>query len=246
MFTDCPECRRQFHIRADQIAAAAGEVRCGFCGRQFNALQRLRDAPLSAEAAAPAPLPDPQFDIAPPVRGRPARSAPVPPELLPEPAPERSSRNPGWSAAALLLVLIAGMQLAWFHRDTLIGRFPDLRPWTERLCGRIGCEVLEFRDLSAMELVNRDVRVHPLYENSLLVNATIRNAAARTQRWPRVQLVLYDTEGRAIAQRNFTPGEYLGAAADTGPGMPPRSSAHLVLEIAGATDGAVSFEFGFL
>jgi len=256
MFTDCPECSRQFRIRADQLAAAAGEVRCGFCGRQFNAIGRLRDAPLSTPAVVPAPLPDPEFEIAvpasapapvpPPVRARPARPAPVPPELLPEPEPAAVPRRGAWRIAALLLVLLAAAQVAWFQRDVVIGRFPELRPWAERLCGRLGCELVEFRDLSAIELVNRDVRLHPLYENSLLVNATIRNVATQAQPWPRVQLVLFNTEGRAIGRRDFAPREYLDPGVDTRSGMAAESSAHFVLEITGPTNGAVSFEFGFL
>lgn len=250
MFTDCPECRRQFRIRADQISAAGGEVRCGFCGQQFNAVARLRDAPLPVQAPAPAPLPDPEFELPPPspppARARTARRAAMPPELEPETTFAKPPRAGLWSAAALLLVLAAAAQLAWFHRDLLMIRLPALRPWVEELCARAGCEVVEFRDLAAIELVNRDVRVHPLYEGALLVNATIRNAAPQAQPWPRVQLVLFDTDGRALAERSFEPGEYLDAAVDRRVGMPPESSTHLVLEIAGATDGAVSFEFGFL
>ncbi|HEY7840125.1 MAG TPA: zinc-ribbon and DUF3426 domain-containing protein [Gammaproteobacteria bacterium] len=249
MFTDCPDCRRQFRIRADQISAAGGEVRCGFCGRQFNAVGRLRDAPLPAPA--PAPLPDPEFELPPapppPVRAHTARRAvAIPAELQPETDSPTPPRSGIWSAAALLLVLVAATQLAWFHRDILLLRFPALRPWVDELCARTGCEVVEFRDLAAIGLVNRDVRVHPLYEGALLVNATIRNAAPRAQPWPRVQLVLFDTDGRALAQRSFGPDEYLDAGVDRRAGMPPESSAHLVLELAGAMDGAVSFEFGFL
>jgi predicted Zn finger-like uncharacterized protein len=248
MFTDCPDCGRQFRVRADQISAASGEVRCGFCGRQFNVLNRLRDAPLAAVPEPVAALPDPEFDIPPPApaRPRPTRPPVVPPELAPEPVPHRPPGHAAWRAAALLLVLAAAVQIAWFQRDLLIGRYPELRPWVERLCGRIGCEVLEFRDLSAIQLVNRDVRLHPLYEDSLLVNATIRNGAAKAQAWPFVQLVLFDTNGRPIAQRSFAPHEYLDASIDARLGMQPQSSAHFVLEITGATTDAVSFEFGFL
>jgi predicted Zn finger-like uncharacterized protein len=250
MFTDCPECSRQFRVRADQIAAAAGEVRCGFCGRQFNVLERLRDSPLPAKPEAG--LPEPQFEIAaprsgpPPVRQRPARAPEVPPQLAAESAPEPRPGRALWSAVALLFVLLAAAQLAWFNRDALIGSYPVLRPWAERLCARLGCRVIEFRDLSAIELVNRDVRLHPLYQRALLDNATIRNAAAHAQPWPRLQLVLFDTEGRALAERAFEPREYLDASIDVRTGMRPGSSAHLVLEIAGATESAVSFEFGFM
>jgi len=73
MYTDCPGCQRQFHIYAAQISAASGLVKCGFCGLQFNALERLRDKPLSrSKPEAPAvpnvpvtrqTLPEPEFLI---------------------------------------------------------------------------------------------------------------------------------------------------------------------------------------
>ena len=46
MYTTCPSCVRQYRIRAKQLSIAAGVVRCGYCGEQFNALVRLSDEPL--------------------------------------------------------------------------------------------------------------------------------------------------------------------------------------------------------
>ena len=46
MFTVCPGCTRQFQILAEHLAAASGQVRCGFCHKQFNAMDRLHDEPL--------------------------------------------------------------------------------------------------------------------------------------------------------------------------------------------------------
>ena len=69
MYTDCPGCQRQFHIYAAQIAAANGLVKCGFCGMQFNTLERLRDRPMvRPRTEAPArprtqSLPEPDFVI---------------------------------------------------------------------------------------------------------------------------------------------------------------------------------------
>jgi len=45
MYTNCPSCARQFHIYSQQLSAAKGMVQCGFCGKQFNALERLHDVP---------------------------------------------------------------------------------------------------------------------------------------------------------------------------------------------------------
>ena len=47
MYTDCPSCTRQFHIYSQQLSAAEGMVQCGFCGKQFNSLERLYDVPQS-------------------------------------------------------------------------------------------------------------------------------------------------------------------------------------------------------
>jgi|SRR5690606_6786048 predicted Zn finger-like uncharacterized protein len=279
MYTDCPDCRRQFRVRAAQLSAARGQVRCGCCGRQFDALERLRDEPLPAVALPPAPAEAVTPPPAPPPSPAPAAPAsvepPEPPEpafelveeeeeevapstgaagrsiLLPdleeeeEPAPPRRARAL-WAVALVVLILAAAAQVAWFQRDYLLTKFPQLMPWAEKLCDRLACEVIRYRDLNSMRIVNRDVRLHPLYQNSLLVNATMQNGAGRVQPWPDVQLVLYDTTGKPVAYRRFPPNEYLDDSIDVRRGMRPGESTHFVLEVTGATEGAVSFEFGFL
>ena len=95
-------------------------------------------------------------------------------------------------------------------------------------------------------MVNRDVRDHPRYSDALLVNATISNRSAEVQPFPVVQLSLFDTAGRIIGARRFTPEEYLDESIDMERGMLPDKPVHIVLEVTGPTEGAVSFEFRFL
>lgn len=266
MYTDCPSCRRQFRVRAQHLSEAQGLARCGYCGEQFNLLTRLRDAPqprapaaqqsaqepraAAAASSQQAPLEEPQFHIPPaasaaarPERPRPMREVPF--ELLAE--PEASpARSWIWGVAAVLLLLGAGAQAAWFNRDWLLRRFPVLRPAAQQLCERLPCEVVRHRDLGAISLINRDVRLHPVYQDTLLVNATMTNAAAFRQPFPQVQLVLFDTGGNAIAQRVFAPQEYLDESINVNPGMDPEVPVHFAIEISGAIENAVGFEFGFL
>jgi len=55
MITHCPSCNTHFRVYAEQLAARAGQVRCGKCSRVFNALEHL----IEETAPAPAPgLPD--------------------------------------------------------------------------------------------------------------------------------------------------------------------------------------------
>ena len=163
--------------------------------------------------------------------------------------PENSAGNGSrwWWAAGAVLVLLAGMaQFVWFQRDEVLSRYPALMPWAERLCARLDCNVIRFRDVSAIKLINRDVREHPRYEHALLVNATMSNQSSTRQPYPDIQLSLYDTEGSLISHRIFTPHEYLDDSIDIAQGMAPNIPVHFVLEVTGPTEGAVSFEFKFL
>ena len=50
MITHCPSCHTHFRVHAEQLAARAGQVRCGKCNRVFDALEHLIEeiAPASA------------------------------------------------------------------------------------------------------------------------------------------------------------------------------------------------------
>lgn len=285
MFTDCPGCNRQFRVRAQQLAAAQGLVQCGFCGEQFNALERLRDKPLTEQQAKAVPVLtenetlEPHFDIPDdihkmenddikendsdieevenniPVSQDNAEElqdigdfdTEIPPALL-----EEETVKPGWFSrlawitGVLVLFIVAVGQLGWFNRDELLRRYPQLTPWAQRVCEYFQCELIRQRDLSAIKLINRDVREHPRFEDALLVNATIQNISGRTQPYPRVQLALFDTNGKLVAHREFAPKEYLDETIDIKQGMHSQQPVHIVLEVTGPTEGAVSFEFRFL
>jgi predicted Zn finger-like uncharacterized protein len=45
MFTRCPSCQTLFRVRAETLRVAQGQVRCGRCGAQFNALNGLAEDP---------------------------------------------------------------------------------------------------------------------------------------------------------------------------------------------------------
>lgn len=251
MYTRCPACLTQFRLHAAQIAAAAGRVRCGVCGEAFDALGRLADTPQPAPA-------EPSQSIDPAVRPvaidtAAGLSLPIEPLAAdtvpdwPEEDAEPRSRHPGrWLTLAVVLVLLGLAQAAWFHRDALYERFPQLLPWAEKLCQRLDCQVYRQREVSAFEILNRDVRAHPDYKNALQVNATIVNRADHRQPYPRIQLALYDLHGNVLAYREFAPAIYLDASLPVSQGMPPNMPLHIMFELSDETTDAVSFEFGFL
>lgn len=261
MYTRCPACLTQFRVRAEHLSAAGGRVRCGACGQAFDAVGRLSDQPMPA-------VTDPYNHASEPVRsyendleeidlprglhGRDDTDMATPGSVAveaewPVDDEERGPRRTGrWLVVALLLLLIGAGQAAWFHRDQVYEYVPQVLPWVEQLCERIDCQVFRLRQPASIELLNRDVRDHPVYKDALLVNATIANRSGSRQPYPRIQLALFDTDGRALAYREFVPSEYLDASLPVSAGMPPDTPIHVVLEVTAATEGAVSFEFGFL
>ena len=154
--------------------------------------------------------------------------------------------NAYWAAGVLSVLLLFALQLAWFQRDRLLLDYPDLRPYVKQLCEKMDCQVIRERNTRAISLVNRDVRLHPSYQDTLLVNATMQNELSTKQPYPQVQLTLFDTAGALIGYREFEPTDYLDASIDIDEGMPVESPVHFVLEVAGSSEKAVSFEFRFL
>lgn len=334
MFTDCPYCERQFRIRAAQLGAADGWVRCGNCGETFYALERLSDTPLKQlptlgqtdeaaveppavsieaepeEAVEPASAEPEQEEAAEPAQAEPEQYQPIAAEAAPEEAtpeeatpeeaipediepeqpvetvpqpdepltpeqetaktettdtdenrealpdlppvlagdPEKKAVSPArliWGSLVFVLSLIAVAQLAWFNRDGLLRAYPALVPWVEQVCESLQCDPIRFRDVSAIELLNRQVTQHPRYRNALLASATMVNNAEFIQPFPEIVLLIFSTHGQVISRGRFKPEEYLGPGVNPSGGMSPGVPVHFGLELSGTSQEAVSFRFRF-
>ncbi|MAS81658.1 MAG: hypothetical protein CMF45_03085 [Legionellales bacterium] len=379
MFTVCPKCTKQFRLYAEHIAAASGQVRCGFCNALFNALNHLHDEPLSNEnlskivqaepkleqelviepvsniskhdesefdesendflkssgenhSEQPSKI-DTKFDIS--NYDDPEKSSPPDNRLLntvddqviiseleqheePQSAQDLIISNNKdnnqleldtaiheigidtttevnkiqikdgvykentlnltesearetrydfpdadeifseestqrcwaptlfWTSACFVGVIAISLQLAWFNRDLVSIKYPQITPYIKQVCNELDCKVLRHRDTQAIKLVNRDVRLHPDYQGTLLVNATMNNELSVRQPYPRVQLTLFDTSGALLGHREFIPSDYLDESIDLDEGMPANILIHFVLEVSGSIAGAVSFDFSFL
>lgn len=158
---------------------------------------------------------------------------------------ENRRTHPLWGVVAALLLMLGAGQFVWYQRDNLVRRFPPLRPALEAVCARLGCTLKPQRDLDAIKVLARDVRDHPRFRDSLLVNATIENEASFTQPYPTLELTLYDAGGKMIGVRRFQPKQYLDSSIPVAQGMKPQQPVYIVLEIARPAEEAVSFEFKF-
>ncbi len=93
MYTQCPQCKTLFRIGAEQIRAAAGQVRCGRCERVFDALEHAvgeREPQVGRQtaqvpSARPAAAAEPERPQQPVAVTRPTRPQPSPQPPPPEP-----------------------------------------------------------------------------------------------------------------------------------------------------------------
>lgn len=202
---------------------------------------------LEANRAEPEVAPEPQLS-----------ASPTQPEPEPEPAPSqeplfaatstydrlspepialseseprgRGLRTLGWLLAnSLLLIALLG-QLAWFHQDKL-AHHEQLRPLYQTLCNWIGCELAPLQDLSKIRSRHLSVHEHPSIANALVINLVMVNEAPFDQPLPRLSFQFSDLNGTVVAQRIFTPAEYLSGEARDLQRLPANRPIQIALEI---------------
>jgi hypothetical protein len=163
---------------------------------------------------------------------------------------ELTAERPGSGAATMLwalgIVLMCGtlvLQYLYYHRLQLVEN-PQLRPLLTTLCELTDCELPPRRDLGRIELTEHLMQFHPNYEQSLLINATLANRADFDQPYPLVEIVMTDIEQRVVAQRRFTPEQYLHNYR-RGDSFRANSEVPLQLEVLDPGNDAVGFEFRF-
>lgn len=249
-------------MAADVLEQAGGRVRCGHCGRTFDARSHLqKELPLDTDAAAPRPSGNANARA--PASGE---HAPHQPRLwLEQPRrtsvsgilmsdlegePEQSTRGQpsrwslvGWSAVNTLLLLALCAQLLFVQREAF-AQNPAMRPLITDMCAFVGCSLAPRRAIEQIELVRRNVYAHPNVDNALIINARIVNNARFPQPYPTLTVRLGDLRGKPLIRRNFKPREY-HPELDPNARMAPGAPVQLTLEVRDPGREARTFELDF-
>lgn len=157
-----------------------------------------------------------------------------------------------WSMSILLagviIILLLGLllQIVLFRNVQLAHRFPALQPVLDQTCQHLPCRYSGPRDIGKIQLLSRDVRSHPKQDNALLISASILNQASFPQPYPDILVTLSDITGNVVAQRRFTPAEYLGPFENQLQLMEPGIPVHVKLAILDPGRDAINFEFAFM
>lgn len=251
MNTQCPHCHTVFRISAEALEQADGRVRCGQCGRGFDARKRLqKELPFGA-AGAPATGTDAtphQPQLLPDPPGRDSVAGVLLSDLEP-PAPPRERGRPTrrslilWGLANSVLLLALCAQLLFVQRDAF-AQNPAMRPLVTDMCTLLGCELSPRRAVDRIELVRRNVYAHPNVEDALIIDARFVNNATFPQPYPVLTVSLGNLRGEPMIRRNFRPREYR-PELDPNARMAPGSPAHVTLEVRDPGREARTFELEF-
>lgn len=221
MFTRCPKCHALYELGVPELRAGGGEVLCGQCRIIFSALHSLAD---SAAGTAPDPLSRlkiPLLDAQ--VYARAEEAPPAPAAAAPS-APEedatqqdeftehfayaQAQASPLWTLASLGAVALLFWQGWCLERDRL-AQDARYRPLMEAACRLTGCVLPVRRDLSRIEVLDRQLAPAEGAVDGLEFHSVLANYAAFPQPFPRLKLSLTHFDGDPIAQRTFPPEEYL-------------------------------------
>jgi hypothetical protein len=122
--------------------------------------------------------------------------------------------------AAVVCVLLLGLQLLRHERDTIVARQPSLRPLLSALCAATGCELSALRQIGAIT-IDGAAFAREKTGDGYRLSFTLRNAVSVPLAMPAVELSLLDTQERPVVRRVLMPADF-GAPAVL-PGRAERS-----------------------
>jgi predicted Zn finger-like uncharacterized protein len=156
-------------------------------------------------------------------------------------APRRASR--WWGLAAVIAVVLLGVQLGNHFRATLAGH-PTFGPWARQAYALVGVTVTPHWDVRQYEILDWVATAEPNTRGvgSLKISARIQNRGPQQQPYPRLQLRLKDRWEKAVGSRMFGPDDYLSRDAPHARLMAAGETAHAEIEVVDPGPDAYGFE----
>lgn len=253
LVTLCPGCGTTFRVNAAQLQARGGDVRCGHCQRVFNGFTTLitvnesaieyPQQPIAKGAAAEGYSFASHEENATPDGER--TDAESPADLFDDEPVKKSSGF--WGLASLLLALALIGQIAFANRTKLTMIKPGVRPYLERYCAFIGCQVPYPREIRQLGIESSDLQKNPVRQPEVTtMRAVISNHASFPQALPALQLLLQDAQGQVIASRIFTAEEYLQEEDKTRQFIQPQHEIDVRLDFDSTNLGALGYRLQLL
>ena len=155
-------------------------------------------------------------------------------------------RKPGVRVAlglfGIVLVALLALQVLVQQRDSLVAIEPAFKPWVQKLCEQLHCEVAALRKMES--LVIDSSSFNKVSADSYRLSFMLKNSGAVAVAMPSLEVTLTDTQDQALVRRVLTPAQFgstnglLGAGADF--------AGAVVMQVLGADTPTASTSQGLL
>jgi hypothetical protein len=147
-----------------------------------------------------------------------------------------------YGTLSFVLGLLFLGQLAYFLRGEIVSQQPGWRPWLEQACGVIGCRIPLAQDLKLLRIESSSLETDPEQPAHARLHISLVNRSNAEQAWPYLILKLTDAKNAPLAQKAFTPAEYLPKGAAPEAGVRPMSEQECTVDLDLAAVEAAGYE----
>jgi hypothetical protein len=108
----------------------------------------------------------------------------------------------------ILCTLLLAAQAFHFNSASL-SLNPEYRRIVQKFCSYTDCPIGEYRNLDGIEILQLIVQGHLEHYGALIIRLLLNNHAGFEQRFPSLLIRFVDLNDAPVAERLFTPSEYL-------------------------------------
>lgn len=121
---------------------------------------------------------------------------------------ERSGISLRWLMwiAVFFLLLLLGAQLAYFQRDWLVARVPQVRPVAQQICQQMGCTIGAIQDMRHMRILSSSVM--RLDNGELQLDITLENKGNYQLDVPNIDVLLTDGSDQVFMSHQVKPSDW--------------------------------------
>jgi predicted Zn finger-like uncharacterized protein len=136
-----------------------------------------------------------------------------------------------FSLAAVVLGVLLLLQLTLFLRAEIAASVPAARPMLKSLCKPFGCGISLPRQLDKSAIAASSLEHDAETPSRARLTLLLVNRTSQPQTWPHIVLTLTDVRDAPVAQRVFTPVEYLPKEVIHNLGMPASTEREIRLDL---------------
>ncbi len=144
--------------------------------------------------------------------------------------------------AALFLGGLLLLQMAVFLRAEIASVLPATRPLLDTLCRPLNCVVPLPRQLDKTAIAASSLEHDAENKSRARLSLLLANRSGQVQTWPHIVLTLTDVRDAPVAQRVFTPKEYLAKDARLEAGMAAGEEQEIRLDLDTGTLAATGYK----